>query len=196
MLNSFNHEKIELVVYWFFISLLLIPFSKIFSFNTLSLLLPLIILISGTLDHFVLNKPVLLVIKKINIKVLWKTIILALTIYIILFNFSALMSLSYGDDWFMIKSCLENQHHKVLIENRIAVAEYVQKLTSSQDKIWTSDAAIAFLSNESSLLHAQISLDFKDFFKTYGDTDGVKMIIADRGPIRYYRTALSHYEIF
>lgn len=133
----------ELMMLLFFIPLISILTSKlIFIQYFIVLLIPLCILVARTIDHYQLY-----IHGRTYLKHSWKRIVTVLIIAIIIENILYIYtSPIYAYNYQIITSSFVNDQEKALLEKQIAAGNYIKEQTDPKDKIWTSDAALAFFS--------------------------------------------------
>jgi len=181
----------QLMMAWFFVPLVALPFSKVvFLQYSFSLIPPISILVAKGLDNVVPNdfsvsrstRNVL------HFKLIMKKIVplsgIALAMIYILATFWFLPAFSYGTRWFLVDSVLGNESSAILMQNQMDLGRYVKNLTSSTDMIWTTDASIAFFAERTIVEPNSPYWKFQGFFQ---DVWGYAWTRDDyRGPIPGY----------
>jgi 4-amino-4-deoxy-L-arabinose transferase-like glycosyltransferase len=191
IINGPGNRNDELMMFCFFVPLLVLPFSKVvFLQHFIPLIAMLSVLAAGTIDQYIPNRPVSLnpMHLKFGFKNIWRKGIIILVAFIILFNYWSLMKLSYGKDWFLIENAFSNEQLKIRLESQMAIGNYIRNITSPSDKIWTTDGAIAFLSQRIIVPPRSEYWKFQGFFQ---DIWGYGWTKDDyRGPIKDYPRGL------
>jgi 4-amino-4-deoxy-L-arabinose transferase-like glycosyltransferase len=184
----------QLMMAWVFIPLATLPFSKVvFLQYGFSLIPPICILAARGLDHNIFNNFSFTksVSKNLYLKSIWKKtvplsdITLALIYIIMIFLFSP--GFSYGIRWFLLNS-VGDESTAMAIQGQMSLGNYIQNLTTPNDKIWTSDASFAFFAKRMILAPNSEYWKFQGFFQ---DVWGYAWTREDyRGPIPGYPEGL------
>jgi len=192
---NFRDRIWQLFMSWFFIPLATFPFSKVvFLQYCFSLIPPLCILVAKGIDQsipadFALKENIS---RAFRFRTLRKKIIplsdIALSLLYILMIFWLSTGFSLGTRWFLIDTVIGNSASATSTQNQIYLANYVKNLTNPSDKIWTTEAAIAFFAERMIVEPDSRFWKFQGFFQ---DVWGYSWTRSDyRGPIPGYSEGL------
>lgn len=149
--DNFRDKTWQLFMGLFFIPLATLPFSKVvFLQYGFSLIPPLCIVVARGVDRVIgtklsLSANILRIFrfKTIKKKIIHLTdIVLPLLYIVMVFWFSA--GFSYGIRWFLVDNVIGNSESSAAMQDQIYLGSYIRNLTKPDDKIWTTEAAIAF----------------------------------------------------
>lgn len=190
-LRNTSDKTWQLMMTWFFVPLATLPFSKVVFFQYgFSLIPPLCILVArGTDSNFSFRGNIRKIFhpKSIKKKIVSLTEIILALIYIFMI-FWFLTPFPYGARWFLFDSVVGNESSTMLMQSRMDLGNYIKNLTNPNDKIWTSDASIAFLAQRTIVEPDSEYWKFQGFFQ---DVWGYGWTKDDyRGPIQDHPTGL------
>jgi 4-amino-4-deoxy-L-arabinose transferase-like glycosyltransferase len=185
----------QLMMVWFLVPLGVLPFSKVvFLQYGFSLIPPICILVGRGLDNIIPNEFSFSerMRKALRFKAIGKRIVplthiaLALTYILAIFWFSP--TFSNGARWYFVDSTLGNESSTILIQNQMNLGNYVRNLTRLGDKMWTTDASVAFFAERTIVEPDSVYWKFQGFFQ---DVWGYAWTRDDyRGPIPGYPDGL------
>lgn len=161
----------QLMMGWVFIPLAAMPFSKVvFLQYCFSLIPPLCILVARGLER---NIPTDFSFKSgiqraLKFKTIKKKIIPLLDITLALFYISMIFgfsTFSYGTRWFLVDNIKGDTTSATLTQNQIDLGNYIRNLTTPRDKIWTTEASIAFFAERIIVAPNSTFWKFQGFFQ-------------------------------
>lgn len=173
-----KNDKLAILI--FFIPLISILSSKqIFPQYFIILIIPLCILTARTIDHYQLYTHT-----RAYIRNSWKKVatfaIMAIIIESLLYGYV----LSAYDVSSQSTNIFFNNQEKALLDTQMAAGNYIKKFTKPSDKIWTTDAALAFFSQRVIVTANSTYWKYQGFFIdiwAYGPNTG-----SYQGPIKDY----------
>ena len=193
--SNIRERKWQLMMAWAFIPLAALPFSKVvFLQYGFSLIPPLCILVARGLERnipadfsFKRSMQKALQFKTIKKKIIpLSDIILALIYVLMILVFAT--GFSSGARWFLIDSVKGDVTTATLTQSQINLGSYVKNLTRPEDKIWTTEASIAFFAERTIVAPNSTFWKFQGFFQ---DVWAYSWTRDDyRGPIPGYRDGL------
>lgn len=181
MLTSVGCANDELMGLWFSVPLIGIFTSKlVFLQYFIILLMPLCILTARTIDQYQLY-----VHTRSDLRRSWRKVMMVIVVVTVMeYAFWGYMTSNYGYDWSLIKSCFVNEDQRKLLERQMAAGNYIKSTTSPEDKIWTTDAAVAFFAQRVIVTTDSGYWKYQGFFP---DVWGYGWTKDDyRGPIKEY----------
>jgi len=181
----------QLMMAWFFIPLVTLPLSKVvFLQYSFSLIPPICILVARGLDNVIPSDFSFLKSTRnvSHFKLIRKNFVpisdIALAMIYIFATFWFLPAFSHSTRWFLAESMFGNESSAILMQNQMNLGNYVKNLTSPTDKIWTTDASVAFFAERTIVEPNSTYWKFQGFFQ---DIWGYAWTIEDyRGPILGY----------
>ena len=184
--NNIGEWRDELIMSWFFIPLAILSLSKIvFTQYGFSLMPPISILVARSVNRYTKSKFSL---RTLNLKNVWKGSIVLLTIFILLAYLETSINLSYGMRWLFFESIVGEEQQGMLLQAQIDTGNYIYDLTNPGDKIWTTEASIAFFAQRLIVAPHSEYWRFQGFFQ---DVWGYGWTPDDyRGPISGYPNGL------
>jgi len=193
--RNIRDKNWQLIMAWFFVPLATFPFSKVvFLQYGFSLVPPLSILAARGVDRYIPNdfsftrsmRKILqlrLIMKKI---VPLTTITLVIISIFVIFLFST--PFAHNIRWVLFEGVIGSKSSAMLMQNQMNLGDYVKNLTTPNDKIWTSDASIAFFAERIIVEPNSEYWKLQGFFQ---DVWGYGWTKDDyRGPIKGYPTGL------
>ena len=179
----------------FFIPLATLPFSKVvFLQYSFSLIPPLCILVARGVDRNIATDFALAanIRRVLRFKTIKKRIIhlsdIALPLLYIVMIFWFSTGFSYGVRWFLVDNVIGSSESSTSTQNQMYLGSYIRNLTKPDDKIWTTEAAIAFFAERMIVEPDSQFWKFQGFFQ---DVWGYSWTRDDyRGPIPGYSEGL------
>jgi len=176
----------EMVMSWFLLPLIMLGFSRIvFLHYGFSLMPPIAILAALSIDRYIPSK---FRYQTFNFKYIRKIAVFLLTVILILIVIGRFVNVFYGVQWFFVENVVGTQREAEYMQVQMNVSAYIKNVTTVNDKLWSTDASIGFLSQRLLVAPDSKYWRFQGFFQ---DVWGYGWTPDDyRGPIAGYPTGL------
>lgn len=179
LLRDRRDWRAKLIMSWFFLPLVMLALSKIVFFHYgFSLMPPISILAAVSMSRYT---PSIFRHSVINLKHVRKIVAVSLATILILTIIGRFTSAHYGTEWFFAENIFGTEYQREVMQNQMEVAAYIKNITDADEKIWTSEASLGFLSQRLLVTPASEYYKFQGF---YQDVWGYGWTPDDyRGPI-------------
>jgi hypothetical protein len=186
---TYCEEKDLFPSLWYFVPMLIMLFGKTLFLHYFVMLTPPLCILAAKPINFALVR---LRNQKINFRrallsaTIRRRVLQLIAVLIVIMNFHFLVSQIYGNNWLMLDAPFTNPAHEEKLKAKMNAATYINRLTSSNEKIWTSDASLAFLAHRMILEPCSDLWKFQGFFEDVWGYSGEFY----RGPIVNYPEGL------